>query len=146
MDDPAEPSAPEVVTSVLLDEMYPPSLAQRLRDASHDVLAVLDIQVGLASYSDDDVLAWAARNDRCVVTENVSDFARLAALAVPHAGIIFVSSQRFPRTANGLRRIGDALEAILSAKGLPPRGGVTWLSSPQQPSRQQHQHVGCREM
>jgi hypothetical protein len=111
--------------------MYPPSLAKRLRDAGHDVLAVLDVQVGLASRSDDDVLAWAARNDRCVVTENVSDFARLAALAVPHAGIVLVSPQRFPRTASGLNRIGDALQAVLSTKGLPPRGGVIWLSPPQ---------------
>src|SRR5262249_59015925 len=102
--------------------MYPPSLAQRLRDAGHDVLAVLDIQVGLASHSDEDVLAWAVRNDRCVVTENIRDFARLAAPTVPHASIIFVSPQRFPRTASGLHRIGDALEAILNAKDLPARG------------------------
>lgn len=131
MGGPAEPATPEAVTCVLLDEMYPPSLAQRLRDAGHDVLAVLDIQVGLASYSDDDVLAWAARNDRCIVTENVRDFARLAALAVPHAGIIFVSSQRFQRTASGLNRISDALEAVLKAKSLPPRGSAIWLSPPQ---------------
>jgi hypothetical protein len=108
--------------------MYPPSLAQRLRDASHDVLAVLDVQVGLGSRSDDDVLAWAARNDRCIVTENVSDFARLAALGVPHAGIVLVSPQRFPRTAAGLHRIGEALDAVLNAKRLPPRGSVIWLS------------------
>jgi predicted nuclease of predicted toxin-antitoxin system len=54
--------------------MYPPSLAQRLRDKGHDVVAVLDVAVGLASRSDDDVLAWAARNNRCVVTETVSDW------------------------------------------------------------------------
>jgi Domain of unknown function (DUF5615) len=126
---PTEPAAP-VVTRVLLDETYPPSLAQRLRDVGHDVLAVPDVQVGLGSRSDDDVLAWAARNDRCVVTENVSDFARLAALGVTHAGIVLVSPQRFPRTPSGLHRIGDALEAVLNAKGLPPRGGVIWLSPP----------------
>jgi predicted nuclease of predicted toxin-antitoxin system len=125
---PGEAPEPEIVTGVLLDEMYPPSLAQRLRSVDQDVLAVLEVQVGLASRSDDDVLAWAARNNRCVVTENVSDFARLAALGVPHAGIIFVSAQRFPRTRNGLIRLGDALEAVLTANGLPPRGGVIWLS------------------
>lgn len=119
------------VTGLLLDEMYPPALAQRLRDAGHDVLAVLDMQVGLASRSDDDVLAWAARNNRCVVTENVADFARLAALPATHAGIIFVSAQRFPRTARGLARIGDALQAVLDADGLPPHSGVIWLSPPQ---------------
>jgi predicted nuclease of predicted toxin-antitoxin system len=122
---PAEPpTTAETLTGVLLDEMYPPSLAQRLRDHGHDVVAVLDVEVGLASRSDDDVLAWAARNDRCVVTENVSDFARLATLGVEHAGIVFVSAKRFPRTANGLVRLGDALDAVLASKGLPPREGV----------------------
>ncbi|HZN19954.1 MAG TPA: DUF5615 family PIN-like protein [Micromonosporaceae bacterium] len=116
------------MTGILLDEMYPPSLAQRLRDNGHDVFAVLDVEVGLGSRSDDDVLAWAARNDRCVVTENVSDFARLAALGVEHAGIVFVSAQRFPRTVNGLIRLCAALDAILASKRLPPREGVIWLS------------------
>jgi predicted nuclease of predicted toxin-antitoxin system len=124
------PATAETLTGILLDEMYPPSLAQRLRDNGHDVVAVLDVQVGMASRSDDDVLAWATRNDRCVVTENVSDFARLAALGVQHAGIVFVSAQRFPRTANGLVRLGDALDAVLASKGLPPRGGAIWLRAP----------------
>jgi predicted nuclease of predicted toxin-antitoxin system len=68
---PAEPASPDEITRALLDEMYPSSLAQRLRAAGHDVLAVVDVQVGLGSRFDDDVLAWAARNDRCLVTENV---------------------------------------------------------------------------
>jgi hypothetical protein len=113
---------------VLLDEMYPPALAKRLRDGGHDILAVLDVEVGLASGSDDDVLAWAARNNRCVVTENVSDFARLAAQGVTHAGLIFVSAQRFPRTANGLARLGAALDALLAAKHLPGPEGLIWLA------------------
>lgn len=124
----ADPTAPdEALTGLLLDEMYPPSLAKRLRDNGHDVLAVLDIEVGLASRSDDDVLTWAARNNRCVVTENVSDFARLAALGVAHQGIIFVSAQRFPRTPNGLIRLGYELDTLLSAKQLPGESAVTWL-------------------
>jgi hypothetical protein len=120
VDGPAAPATPDVVTRVLLDEMYPPSLAQGLREAGHDVLAVLDVRVGLGARCDDDVLAWAASGDRYVVTENISDLARLAALTVPHAGIVLVSPQRFPRTANGLHRTGTALEALLNAKSLPP--------------------------
>lgn len=128
MDGAAEPpAAADVLIGILLDEMYPPSLAQRLRDNGHDVVAVLDVEVGLASKADDDVLAWAARNGRCVVTENVSDFARLAARGAPHAGIVFVSVRRFPRTANGLVRLGDSLDRVLASKGLPPIGGVIWL-------------------
>jgi predicted nuclease of predicted toxin-antitoxin system len=129
----AGPSAAtaEILNAVLLDEMYPPALAKRLRDSGHDVLAVLDVEVGLASRSDDDVLAWAARNNRCVVTENISDFARLASQGVAHCGLIFVRAQRFPRTASGLVRLGDALDAMLASKRLPGRDGVTWLASDQ---------------
>ncbi len=129
MGSPAEPAAPGVVARLVLDEMYPPFLARRLRESGHNVLAVLDVEVGLGSRSDDDVLAWAARNDRCVVTENIGDFARPTALGTPHAGIVLVSAQRFPRTGKGVHRIGDALEALLDSKGLPPRGGVIWLSA-----------------
>ncbi|MEV6342431.1 DUF5615 family PIN-like protein [Actinoplanes sp. NPDC051851] len=62
--------------------------------------------MGLAAKTDDDVLAWAGRNNRCVVTENVCDFARLAQQGFGHAGILFVSSRRFPRTGSGLNRLG----------------------------------------
>jgi hypothetical protein len=88
----------------------------------------LEVEVGLSSKSDDDVLAWAARNNRCVVTENVRDFARLASMT-SHAGIIFVSSQRFPRTRSGLVRLVAALDHLLTAKCLPPADGVIWLDS-----------------
>jgi hypothetical protein len=109
--------------------MYPPALARRLRGSGHDVLAVLDVEVGLASRSDDDVLAWAARNSRCVVTENVSDFARLASQGVRHCGLVFVLAQRFPRTSSGLVRLGDALDVMLASKQLPGRDGIIWLGS-----------------
>jgi len=125
---PAEASAEaEAVTGVLLDEMYPPALAQQLRAAGHDVVAVLDVEVGLAAKTDDDVLAWAARNDRCVVTENVADFARLAQQGFGHAGLIFVSSRRFPRTGSGLQRLAKALDELLSTGAMPERDGLTWL-------------------
>ncbi|MCP3787713.1 hypothetical protein NLX85_30565 [Micromonospora sp. A3M-1-15] len=37
------------MTGLLLDEMYPPALARRLRERDHDVLAALDLEVGLAA-------------------------------------------------------------------------------------------------
>ena len=124
----AEASAEaEALTGIVLDEMYPPTLAQRLRAGGHNVVAVLKVEVGLASKSDEDVLTWASRNNRCVVTENVSDFARLAGQGLAHSGLIFVSSRRFPRTAAGLHRLGDRLDALLSAKQLPGDDGIVWL-------------------
>lgn len=115
------------VSALVLDEMYPPSLAERLCSAGHDVVAATAVEVGLASRSDEDVLAWALRNNRCVVTENVSDFARLAQQA-PHAGIIFVLAKRFPRTGSGLHRLGDRLSELLRDKQQPQPGEVHWLA------------------
>ncbi|GIH06602.1 hypothetical protein Rhe02_46690 [Rhizocola hellebori] len=130
MGSPARPSPEqEGPIGILLDEMYPPVLAQQLRERGHDVVAVLDIEVGLGAKSDEEVLAWAARSERCLVTENVADFARLAALGVEHAGIIFVSAQRFPRTSRGLGRVIEAIDAVMADKRLPPSGGVTWLAA-----------------
>lgn len=114
------------MTGMLFDEMYPPSLAHKLRANGHDVVAVLDLEVGLASRSDADVLAWAVRHERCVVTENVRDFARLAS-TTPHAGIVFVALRRFPRTAAGLARLGTALGDLLVDSRLPAPGGVLWI-------------------
>lgn len=131
MGSPTEASAQAgVLTGLILDEMYAPALAQRLRTDGHDVVAVLDVEVGLASKSDEDVLSWAARNDRCVVTENVSDFARLVQHGFAHRGLIFVAARRFPRTPSGLHRLGDALDALLSSKQLPGPDGVVWLQEP----------------
>jgi hypothetical protein len=125
---PADDSAEAaVLKGIVLDEMYPPTLARRLRTDGRDVVAVLDVEVGLASKSDEDVLTWAARHNRCVVTENVSDFARLAQQDVPHCGLIFVYGRRFPRTAAGLHRIGDALGKLLSEDRLPGNDGIIWL-------------------
>jgi hypothetical protein len=107
--------------------MYPPWLARRLREAGHDVVAVLDIEVGLAAKSDEDVLTWAGRNGRCVVTENVADFARLAQQGFAHGGLVFVGGRRFPRTAAGLDRLAKALDAMLTAAEAPGPDGVIWL-------------------
>lgn len=115
------------MTALLLDEMYPPALAERLRGAGHDVVAAAAVEVGLGSRSDPDVLAWALRNNRCLVTENVSDFARLAGQA-SHAGVIFVLAKRFPRTGSGLHRLGERLDQLLRDKQVPQPGEVHWLS------------------
>jgi phage tail tape-measure protein len=103
------------VRALLLDEMYPPTLAATA------------VEVGLGSRSDADVLAWALRNNRCVVTENVSDLARLAG-QVAHAGIIFVLAKRFPRTGSGLHRLHTRLDQLLQQKEAPRPGEIRWLS------------------
>lgn len=93
----------------------------------HDAVAAGEIEVGLAARSDPEVLVWARRNDRCVVTENVSDFARLARHD-PHAGLIFVLAKRYPRTPSGLHRLGEQLDRLLHDKQSPGSGEVHWLA------------------
>jgi predicted nuclease of predicted toxin-antitoxin system len=115
------------MTALVLDEMYPPSLARELSAKGHDVVAALDLEVGLASRSDEDVLTWAARNRRCLVTENVRDFAPLSRVQA-HCGIVLVSSVRYPRTGSGLARITAALDELLRTDSVPAPGTVTWLS------------------
>lgn len=102
-------------------------IAQQLRQAGHDAVTVLEIEVGLAAKTDEDVLAWASRSRRCVVTENISDFARLAQQGFGHHGIVFVLGRRFPRTGAGLQRMAEALDELLTAGELPGPDGVTWL-------------------
>jgi hypothetical protein len=113
------------VTRLLLDEMYPPALAVELRAQGVDCVAVLEAGVGLAGAPDDRVLAWAAAAGRAVVTENVSDFARLAG-ASAHTGIVLVASSRYPRSRSGLARLREVLAVgdVLDGLGEAP---VLWL-------------------
>jgi hypothetical protein len=107
--------------------MYPPALAQQLRSGGRDVVAVLEIEVGLAAKTDEDVLAWAARNNRCVVTENVSDFARLAQQRNAHSGHMKVTRLTYPQPASGRQRRAKALDEFLTAGDPPGRDTVAWL-------------------
>ena len=85
---------------LLLDEMYPPALAELLRDQGHA---------------------------RCLVTENVRDFAILAR-HTSHGGLLFVNAKRWPRTPAAIKRLADALGQVADAARVPGPGEVGWLS------------------
>jgi uncharacterized protein DUF5615 len=110
---------------LMLDEMYPPLLAQMLRDQGHDVVAVAAIPE-LAASSDEAVLDAATSAARCLVTENVRDFAVLAGYS-SHAGLLFVNSRRWPRHHATTKRLADALHRVLAAGQPPGPGEVGWL-------------------
>lgn len=110
---------------LLLDEMYPPSLARTLSEKGHDVVAVADA-ADLVGCPDTTVLEAAREERRCLVTENVRDFAVLAQQS-GHAGIIFVHARRWPRTPSGIPKITDALHTLLVEGRTPANGEVTWL-------------------
>ena len=97
---------------LLLDEHYAPRLAQVLRDAGHDVVALLDVPAA-AGLPDPEVYALAAEQGRRVVTENVRDFRPLLARAVagssPLAPLLLVRPGRHPRSRAGERSLASAL-------------------------------------
>ena len=67
--------------ALVLDEMFSPEIAAELVKRGHDVVAVA-ADPALAGLPDDQILAWAAEQHRCLVTENVKDFEILRRQAV----------------------------------------------------------------
>ncbi len=110
---------------LLLDEMYPPALAEMLWDKGHDVLAVAASDE-LTGADDTTVLDAAAADSRCLVTENVRDFAVLARHTT-HAGLLFANPRRWPRTPDGIPRLAAVLHDMISNGNLPGEGEVRWL-------------------
>jgi hypothetical protein len=109
---------------LLLDEMYPRLLAEQLRDAGHDVVAVIE-RAELIGCPDIDIARWALAHQRVVVTENVVDFAVLD--IADHAGLLLVNARRWPRTAAGLGRLRNALAAWLDRPRDEKHFSLDWL-------------------
>jgi hypothetical protein len=99
----------------LLDEMYPPALAQSLRAGGIEVSTVAE--QGLAGRSDPDVLAAAAADGYVLVTENVSDFTRIAAERLSagghHPGLLIALSSRFSRRPSGVPKIAAVIRSLV---------------------------------
>jgi predicted nuclease of predicted toxin-antitoxin system len=99
---------------VLLDEMYPAALAMALRDKGIDAVTVAEL--GLTGRPDVDVFAGAIESGYAVLTENVSDFARIASEHVAagehHQGVLIALSSRFSRRPAGYGAIVVAVAAV----------------------------------
>jgi hypothetical protein len=99
---------------LLLDEMYPDALSERLRLDGID--ASCAIELGLAGRSDADLFAAAVDDDYTVLTENVADFARLAAEHLStgrhHPGILVALSSRFSRRPAGITHLVAAVRKV----------------------------------
>lgn len=99
---------------LLLDEMYADKLAQALRDQGIDAVTVAEL--GMAGRSDADVFAAAADGGYALLTENVSDFARLCGEHVAagrhHFGLLISLSSRFSRRPAGYGAIVAAVAAV----------------------------------
>jgi predicted nuclease of predicted toxin-antitoxin system len=111
---------------LLLDEMYRASLAEALRAANIDAVTVAAL--GLAGRSDLDVFAAAVADSYVLLTENVADFARIAADHLSagrhHPGVLIALSSRFSRRPAGR----DALvAAVLTTAEEPLEDRVVFL-------------------
>jgi len=84
-----------------LDEHVPHAIAHGLRRRQIDVTTTTD--AGLLSADDEDHVAFALRESRVIFT-NDSDFLRIAALGMPHAGIVFCAPSE--------SRIGDVIRYL----------------------------------
>jgi len=117
---------------LLLDEMYPPAVAEQLRARGHDVASVHDPEYQhLEGSPDEEVLAAALADERVLVTENVADFRRLetAALAAgeAQAALVYTSNRQFPRgQPRTIGRLVAALDALMTER--PMLSGSLFLS------------------
>ena len=115
---------------LLLDEMFSGLIAEQLRAAGHDVLAVVT-DPALVTLTDDHILAHAATTGRALVTANIKDFmpldARYRAASQNHAGLILVSSKTFPQDRAYTVAITKALTALLDQPTQVRPGQVLFL-------------------
>ncbi|MDQ6727091.1 MAG: DUF5615 family PIN-like protein [Actinomycetota bacterium] len=99
-----------------LDNHYSPVIAQRLREAGHDVVAA--IERGWEREDDERILAICADEPRALLTNDVADFTaiyrRWAADGRAHSGLIFTSDASMPRGRATIGRFVGALDALLS--------------------------------
>jgi hypothetical protein len=99
---------------ILVDEMYPATVAETLRSAGIDASTVADL--GLAGASDPEVFSAAVTGGYTVLTENVGDFTRIAGehstAGGHHHGLLIALSSRFSRRPAGIGPLTAAIQAI----------------------------------
>ncbi len=116
---------------LLLDEMFPPSIAEGLRRRGLDVIAAQESR-SLRGLPDPQLFVAAQLAQRCLVTENISDFVLVesawrAEHQERHYGLILVAPDAFPRhQRRTVGRLVAALEALMEASR-PEAGMVAWL-------------------
>jgi NAD(P)-dependent dehydrogenase (short-subunit alcohol dehydrogenase family) len=121
---------------LLLDEMFPPVIAERLIAAGHDVVAVTG-RPELIGLDDAELLAQADALGRAIVTENAADFIPLFREAVARGpvrcGLVLTSNRYFSRHQG--RNIGRLVRALAALCAGNPGddatvGVVVWLRQP----------------
>lgn len=101
---------------ILVDEMYPATVAGALEATGIEASTVADLR--LAGASDLEVFGAAVVGGYSLLTENVGDFARIAAehsmAGGHHRGVLIALSSRFSRRPAGIGPLVAAVQAIAS--------------------------------
>lgn len=119
---------------LVLDEHLDVAVAVELRKRSHDVIAVTE-DAALTGVKDRDLWEWAAEAHRVIVTRDMRGFSALAQehqiVGDPFAGVIFLSSKRYPEGPGSSGSLIRDLARLLD--GHPERDALSgrsiWLGS-----------------
>ncbi len=128
---------------LLLDEMFPPRLAEELRNRGIDTAAAVE-DPDLRGAPDAELLERAAADGRVLVTENIRDFAVLhsqwMARDRTHPGILLVSTRTYPYNQ---ARLGRLVSAIEQANEMPIGADtITFLQDLSERGRTDHAFSG----
>ena len=98
--------------------MLSDAVAIETRARGHDVVSVRAVTPPLTGAPDEEVLRYAAANQRTLVTENVRDFRPLETALLSeggqHHGIVYTTDRSFPRgDPQTIGRLVRALAALL---------------------------------
>lgn len=108
---------------LVLDEMFPASIAASLRDKGFDVVAV-QAKAELRASADAALFEAAQAERRAIFTEDVADFLLLDVDArsrnQPHFGLILTSPASFPRHRRGF--VGSLTRALATFLAETPGG------------------------
>ena len=121
---------------LLIDEHYPPSIAEQLRERGHDAVSVQE-EADLRGMTDPDLFAEAQRRTSAVLTENVADYLMLDAeyrgRHLAHWGLILTSNRTFPRgKSTTVGALVKALDELLrEADSEDQSSKVIWLQRSQ---------------
>lgn len=116
----------------LLDELYPPAVAEQLRRHGHDAVSVQELE--RSGTSDKDLWSQVVQDDeRVFVTENAKDLVPLAQSVLErgghHPGLVVTSNRSLPRHRDG--GVGPLVTALarLAEQSTDLRDRIEWLAA-----------------
>ncbi len=115
---------------LLRDEMLSGQIAVQLRARGFDVIAVIE-DPALAAMAEEDLLAYATGEGRCLVTANIGDFASIStewrASGRGHSGLVYIASWLFPQDRSFIGAAVGALARLRDSGKVPGTGAETYL-------------------